>query len=92
VGLVDLFLAVLVVGISAVNAAPPAVAWSRERDGRFLAIAAANLVLAVVGALGVWGQLPVSPPSWTSVGLPILGLLLLVALLFLATSLLPRRT
>jgi cell division protein FtsW (lipid II flippase) len=92
VGLAELFVAVLIVGLSCVNAAPPAAAWARSHDPRFLLLAAAQLVLAVLGLVWTWGQLPWNPPAWTSVPLPILGLVLLVTLLFLATTLGPRRT
>jgi len=92
VGLGELFVAVLIVGISCVNAAAPAAAWWRSRDGRFLLLSAANVALALLGAVWVWGQLPGSPPSWTSAELPVLGITLLVTLLFLATTLWPRRS
>jgi len=84
--------AVVIVGISCVNAAPPAAAWWRSKDGRFLFLSAANAILAVVGAVWTWGQLPVNPPSWAAAELPVLLLVLLVALLFLATTLWPRRS
>ena len=84
-------MAVVIVGISCVNAAPPAAAWWRSKDGRFLFLSAANAILAVVGAVWTWGQLPVNPPSWAAAELPVLLLVLLVALLFLATTLWPRR-
>jgi len=91
VGLVELFVAVLIVGISCVNAAPPAAAWARSHDARFVLLAAAQLALAVLGLVWVWGQLPWNPPGWTAVELPVLGLVLVVTLLFLATTLGPRR-
>ena len=91
-GLAELFVAVLIVGISCVNAAPPSAAWWRSKDGRFLFLAAAHGLLAVLGVVWVWGQLPWSPPSWTAVELPVLLLVLVVTLLFLATTLLPRRS
>jgi len=91
-GLVELFVAVLVVGISCINAAPPAAAWTRSRDVRFLLIAAANGVLAVLGLVWTWGQLPTNPPRWSSSNLPTLLLVLIVTLLFLATTLWPRRS
>lgn len=90
-GLVELFLAVVIVGISCVNAALPAVAWGRSKDGRFFLLSTANAVLAILGALWVWGQLPGNPPSWTAVDSPILAVVLLAVLLFLATTLWPRR-
>jgi len=92
VGLTELFVAVLIVGISCVNAAPPAAAWRRQHDGRFLFLSAANVGLAVVGLVWTWGQLPWNPPAWASAQLPVLVLVLLVTLLFLATTLWPRRT
>jgi hypothetical protein len=92
VGTLELFVAVLVVGISCINGALPAVAWSRSRDGRFLFLSAANAALALLGLVWTWGQLPWNPPSWTSVQLPVLLLALLVVLLLLATTLWPRRT
>jgi hypothetical protein len=92
VGLAELFVAVLIVGISCVNAAVPAAAWRRARDGRFWLLSAANLGIAALGAIWTWGQLPWSPPSWASAQLPVLGLVLLVTLLLLATTLWPRRS
>jgi hypothetical protein len=92
VGLPELFTAVLIVGISCVNAGPPAAAWARSGDARFGLLAGANAVLALLGALWVWGELPVSPPSWTGAQLPVLGVALLVTLLLLATTLWPRRS
>jgi hypothetical protein len=92
VGLEELFVAVLIVGISCVNAAPPAAAWWRSKDGRFLFLSGANAFLALLGAVWAWGQLPENPPSWTSAGLPVLLLVLIVSLLFLATTLWPRRS
>ena len=91
-GLAELFVSVLIVGISCVNAAPPAAAWARSRDGRFLILSSANVVLAVLGLVWVWGQLPWNPPPWASAELPVLLIALLVTLLFLATTLWPRRT
>jgi len=91
VGLVELFVAVLIAGVSCVNGAMPAAAWSRSRDGRFLCLAAANGILAVLGGLWGWGQLPVHPPAWTAIAWPTEGIVLGVALLLLAATLLPRR-
>lgn len=90
-GLLELFVAVLIAGVSCVNAAPPTAAWSRSRDRRFLLLAAANGGLAVLGASWAWGQLPWGPPAWTSVQLPVLLLALAVVLLFLSTTVWPRR-
>lgn len=92
VGLAELFVAVLVAGISCVNAAPPAAAWTRSRDGRFLLLATANGAFALLGALWTWGQLPWNPPSWAAASLPVLVVALLVTLFFLATTLWPRRS
>jgi len=92
VGLAELFVAVVIVGVSCVNAAAPAAAWWRARDGRFLFLSAANLGIAALGLVWVWGQFPWSPPSWTNVELPVAGLVLLVTLLLLATTLWPRRS
>jgi len=92
VGLVELFVAVLVVGVSLVNAAPPVAAWVRARDGRFLFLGAANVGLAVLGLVWAWGELPLSPPAWAQPQLPTLGLTFVVTLLFLATTLWPRRS
>jgi type II secretory pathway pseudopilin PulG len=91
VGLLELFVAVLVIGVSLVNAGPPVAAWSRSRDVRFLFLAASNVGLALLGAVGAWGQLPYSPPAWAVLQLPVLALLLLVVLLLLVTTVLPRR-
>lgn len=87
----ELFVAVLIAGVSCVNAALPAAAWSRSRDRRFLLLVASNGVLAFLGALWTWGELPVSRPAWTVPSLPIEGVVLLVVGLLLATTLFPRR-
>ncbi len=89
-GLPELFLAVLIAGVSATNAAIPTGVFVRLRDGRFLLLAGANAVFAVLGGVWAWGQLPVSAPSWTGAGLPVLGIALVVSLLLLATTLWPR--
>jgi hypothetical protein len=91
VGVVELFVAVLIVGISCVNAAPPCAAWVRSHDPRFLLLASAQLALAALGLVWAWGQTPWNPPGWATAQLPALGLVLLVTLLFLATTLGPRR-
>ena len=91
-GLAELFVSVVIVGISCVNAAPPAAAWWRSKDGRFLFLSAANAGLAVLGLLWAWGEMPWNPPSWASAGLPVLFLVLVVVLLLLATTLWPRRS
>lgn len=89
-GLVELFVAALIAGISLVNATVPIAAWLRAHDGRFLMLAGANAFLALVGALWTWGELPGSPPSYTAVQLPILAFVLLVTVLLLASTLWPR--
>jgi hypothetical protein len=91
VGLTELFIAVLIAGISCINLALPALVWHRSGDGRFLALAGANGVLAVLGAVWTWGQLPVDPPGWTGASIASLGLVLIVALLLLVSTLWPRR-
>jgi hypothetical protein len=91
VGLVELFVAVLIAGISCINLALPAIAFQRSGDGRFLALSGANAVLALTGVLWAWGQLPFDPPAWTGTSLPILGLVLFVALLLLVSTLWRRR-
>jgi hypothetical protein len=90
VGLPELFAAVLIAGISVVNAAIPASAYVRLRDGRFLLLTGSNGGLALLGGLWTWGNLPLGAPSWTASNLPVLGLVLLVTLLLLATTLWPR--
>jgi hypothetical protein len=90
VGLVELFFSVLIVGVSAVNAGVPVAAWTRGRDGRFLLLAAANAVFALLGAVWTWGQLPVNPPSYTNAELPVLVIAFVITLLLLATTLWPR--
>lgn len=91
-GTLELFVAVLIVGVSCINGALPAVAWSRSRDGRFLLLSGANLAFALLGILWTWGQLPWNPPSWAVAQLPVLLVALLVVLLLLGTTLWPRRT
>lgn len=90
-GLLELFVAVLIAGVSCINLGLPALVWRRSGDARFLLLAGANLVLALLGAVWAWGQLPVDPPAWTGGTLAALGLVLLVALLLLASTLWPRR-
>ncbi|MGB6501518.1 MAG: hypothetical protein WBG19_09010 [Thermoplasmata archaeon] len=86
----ELFVAVLIAGVSCLNAAMPFVAWSRSRDGRFLMLAGSNAGLVALGAVWAWGQLPVAPPSWAVASLHPELLVLAVALLSLATTLWPR--
>ncbi len=90
-GLLELFVAVLIAGISIVNVGAPVTAWSRARDDRFLLLIGANAGLAAVGLVWVWGQLPVDPPSYSEAGLPVLGLALVAVVLFLAAAVWPRR-
>ena len=90
-GLAELFLAVLVVGVSGINATLPVSAWRRGHDARFLFLAAANITLAALGAIWTWGALPVGPPSYAIPQLPVLVLALVVALFFLVATLWPRR-
>jgi len=87
VGLPELFVAVLLTGVSIVNASIPAAVWSRSRDGRFLLLSGANLTLGALGAAWTWGELPLNPPTWTGVELPVLLLGLLAALFLLAATL-----
>lgn len=91
VELVDLFLAGLIAGVSILNAALPAAAWGRSRDARFGLLAAANVGLAALGGVWVWGELPVAPPGWTVPAGPTELLVAAVALLLLATTVWPRR-
>ena len=91
-GIIELFAAVVIVGVSCINAAPPAAAWFRSGDGRFGLLCAANATLAVLGGVWAWGQLPYDAPSWTAVQLPVLLLVLVVTGLLLATTIWPRRT
>jgi len=90
-GLLELFVAVLIAGVSAINAAVPLAAWLRAHDGRFLFLVGANALLALLGAVWAWGELPGAPPSYTAVELPVLVITLLATLLLLATSLWRRR-
>jgi len=90
VGLLELFVAVLVLGISLVNVAAPLAAWSRARDGRFLLLASGNALFAALGAIWTWGQLPGNPPPYTQAQLPVLGIAFVGVLLLLASTLWPR--
>lgn len=90
-GLLELFVAVLIVGISAVNASLPLAAWVRARDGRFLLLAAANLALLLLGAVWAWGQWPGNPPGYAVAQLPVLLLVLVVTVFLLGTTVWPRR-
>jgi hypothetical protein len=89
-GLLELFLAVLIAALSAVNATVPAVAYSRTRDPRFVLLVGANLALLGLGALWSWGELPVGPPAYAATSLPVLGLATLVVAFLFGTVLVPR--
>ena len=89
-GLAELFVAVLLTGISCVNSAMPLGAYARSKDGRFLALSAGNLALALLGILWTWGQLPLSPPSWATASLVSMSIVLVVALIFLVATIWPR--
>ncbi|HTP53464.1 MAG TPA: hypothetical protein VML94_00640 [Thermoplasmata archaeon] len=89
--LLELFVAVLVTGLSCVNAAIPAAAVARSGDRRFLLLTGSNGGLALLGGLWAWGELPVSPPSWAIPELPTELVVLAVTVLLLATTLWPRR-
>jgi len=91
VPLLELFLSVLVAGISALNSAIPFAVWRRTGDARFVFLSLANALLSVLGLVWVWGQLPVNPPSFTSVSDSTLALVLLAVLLFLVATLGRRR-
>lgn len=90
-GLPELFVAGLIAGLSAVNAALPIAAWARLRDPRFLLLGGASLGLLAVGLIWTWGQLPDSPPSYATAELPVLLLVLLIVVLLLGSTLVPRR-
>jgi hypothetical protein len=90
-GLVELFFSTLILALSIVNAAVPAAAYSRTRDPRFVLLVGANLAFAALGALWSWGELPVSPPGYVAVSLPVLGLAALAVVFLFGTVLVPRR-
>lgn len=91
VGVAELFVAVLVAGVGLLNAGLPLAAWTRSHDSRFLLLAGSNVALAALGAVWLWGQLPVSPPAFAHAELPVLSIALVVVLLGLAATLWPRR-
>ncbi len=91
-GLAELFLAVVIVGISLVNAALPLAVWRRSHDGRFLFLAGGSLGLALLGAVWTWGELPFAAPPETTASIPVLGIVLGTAVLLLAATLFPRRS
>lgn len=90
-GLLELFLAAVLAGASAIASAAPVAAWSRTREPRFLLVAAAHFTLLALGLLWLWGQLPDRASAVTAVSLPALALATVAALLLLATGLLRRR-
>jgi hypothetical protein len=91
-GLLELFVAALIAGISAVNVVVAGGAWVRARDPRLLLIVGANTGLVLVGLLWAWGQFPGGPSQFGAPSWPILILVLLISLFLLGTALLPRRT
>lgn len=88
-GLPELFVSVLIVGVSGINLALPISAWHRSGDSRFLAIAASSGGLAALGLLWTWGAMPIAGPAWMVAPLPILLVVLLVTVLILLSTLLP---
>jgi hypothetical protein len=91
-GLPELFVAVLIAGISIVNAVVALGAWSRARDPRLLLVAGANGSVLLVGLLWAWGQFPGGPSEFAAPSWPVLILVLVASLFLLGTALLPRRT
>lgn len=90
-GLIELFEATLVVGVSAINAGLPSAAWRRSRDGRFVLVGLAHVALGALGAIWIWGALPFGAPRWAAgAEWPELAVVA-AALLFLGSSLWPRR-
>jgi hypothetical protein len=91
-GLPELFVAVLIAGISVINAVVALGAWSRARDPRLLLVTGANVSILLVGLLWAWGQLPGGPSEFAAPSWPALILVLVASLFLLGTALLPRRT
>jgi hypothetical protein len=91
-GLPELFVSVLIAGLSLVNAVVAVGAWYRTRDGRLLLVAGANLALLLVGLLWAWGQFPSGPSEFAAPSWPVLLLVLVATLFLLGTALLPRRS
>ena len=89
--LLELGLALVICVAAAVGSAVPIGAFDRTRDPRFLLVAGAQLSLLVLGLLWLWGQLPGRGSSVTDVSASALALAALVAVLLLATALVPRR-
>jgi hypothetical protein len=90
-GAIELFLAVVICGCAGLASAVPFAAWGRTGDPRFGLVAGANLALLALGLVWLWGALPVSAPSYASATPLALGLVALVAMLLLATGIVPRR-
>ncbi|MCI4348827.1 MAG: hypothetical protein L3J93_01215 [Thermoplasmata archaeon] len=90
-GLVELAIAILVLGISAIDAAVPLAVWSRTRDPRFLLVAGAGGCLALLGGIWAWGALPIGAPAYANAELPVLLITLAGAVFLLAASTWPRR-
>lgn len=90
-GLLEFFVAVVIVVAAGVGSAVPMAAWNRMRDPRFLSVAGANLALVGLGAMWAYGALPVAPPEFAVPTWPALLLVAAAALLLLATGLLRRR-
>ena len=88
--LLELFVAVLVAGVSVLNTALPIATWARSHDGRFLLVAGSSGLFAVLAGLWVWGQLPLDPPGFAEVGLPVLVLALGAVVLLFGATLWPR--
>lgn len=91
-GLLVLFVAALISGLSVINVVVAAGAWSRARDPRLLLVAGANASLLIVGLLWSWGQVPGGPSEFATPSWAVLLLVLAAALFLLGTALLPRRT
>jgi hypothetical protein len=92
VELEDLFVSVLIVGLSLINAAIPIGAWRQSSDRRYLWLSLANAFLAILGAIWAYGVLPVAPPSWTAPQFPIPLIVLAAVVAFLLAALWPRRS
>lgn len=91
-GLLELFVAALIVGVSLINAGVALGAWTRARDPRLWLVAGANLSLLLIGLLWAWSQVPGGPSEFGTPSWPVMILVLVAALFLLGTALLPRRT
>ena len=91
-GLLELFVAGLISGLSLLNVAVALGAWSRARDPRLFLVAGANASLLAVGLLWAAGQLPAGPSEFAAPSWPVQALVLAAALFLLGTALLPRRS